>query len=210
MYMNLARLPVLRRLGISFITRSPCRISRKVGYYIFIHKSRPVSYITCNSHKSCYYSASYIIFLYMKSIIITRFTKFLIIGVGNTAVDFLVLTLLLLIYPSTSTLIYLGYKTISFTVASINSYFWNKYWVFKSSSSEKKSERIRFALVSGIGLALNVGSATTAFYLAVRLFPLVSHIIAGTTAALFGTACGLLWNFIAYSYVVFYSTSKEK
>jgi putative flippase GtrA len=131
--------------------------------------------------------------------------KFLIIGVGNTAVDFVVLNVLLLATPVHSFVFFGIFKAISFSVASLNSYIWNKYWAFKNATPymSKSKERNSFILVSLGGLFINTLASSFVFALLVQANPMISHIFAGNIGGLFGTAFGLIWNFIAYKFFVF-------
>lgn len=88
---------------------------------------------------------------------ILRVSKFAIIGALNTFLDFGILNLL-----SYLTSIYFGwwmalFNTISFVVANINSFFWNRNWAFfeKNNKQEKKNEFIKFFGVSLISLVAN-------------------------------------------------------
>ena len=57
---------------------------------------------------------------------------------------------------------YSGFKGISFIAAVVNSYFWNKYWVFASTGKNKKGEFLKFFIISAIGFGINVGIASFA------------------------------------------------
>ncbi|MDB5187550.1 MAG: putative rane protein [Candidatus Kaiserbacteria bacterium] len=134
--------------------------------------------------------------------------KFLVIGVGNTAVDFIVLNILLLVMPLHISALFGVFKAISFGIASLNSYIWNKYWAFRNDRPylSKSKERNSFILVSLGGLCINTAASSFVFALLVQANPMISHIFAGNIGGLFGTAFGLVWNFIAYKYFVFRST----
>lgn len=137
-----------------------------------------------------------------------QFSKFLLIGVSNTAVDFLVLNTLLIAFATNSSYIFAGYKAISFTVASLNSYIWNKYWAFKQVSAHGVNvrEQRNFILVSIGGLCINTTVSFVVFAIIMHSYPTLSHIMSGNIAGLFGTAIGLGWNFIAYKWFVFKHT----
>jgi putative flippase GtrA len=154
-------------------------------------------------------------FIGRKIITIWQLAKFGVTGVMNFLVDLGTLTLLTiyfrqylgiesadLVIPGFILIYYSLFKALSFIIANVNSYFWNKYWTFEANSSEKKtSEFFQFFVVSLIGLAVNVLVAS----LFVKLAPfsgLTSDQI-GLLGGAAGSIAGLAWNFIGYKFIVF-------
>lgn len=147
--------------------------------------------------------------------------KFGVIGVLNTLVDWGVLAVLLAVGPrffnatSEGTILGLGtvvitmytmYKSISFIVANINSYYWNKYWTFATGFARKtKAEFLQFFAVSLIGFLLNVGIASYVFK---AINPLAGMNVDqwGLVGAAIGSVVGLAWNFLGYKFIVFKET----
>ena len=134
--------------------------------------------------------------------------KFLITGFSNTAVDFLVLSVLLFLAPAPSSVAYLVYKVIAFSVASTNSYILNKYYVFKSlsnlsSKTVEKKQGLNFIFSCLVGLLANVAVSTAIFSWLLSTYPDMPLLLAGNLGALSGTILCLWWNFVAYKYVVF-------
>lgn len=92
----------------------------------------------------------------MKSLILQG-VRFLGIGFLNTAVDFAVLNFL-----ASSFEIYKGVgagilNVISFAVAVLHSFFWNKFWAFASTTQEKLLENFwKFAAAATLGVAVLV------------------------------------------------------
>lgn len=93
---------------------------------------------------------------------IVQFIKFGVVGVSNTAVDWIVYYLIagfLITASSAKPTV----KAISFIVAVLNSYLWNTVWTFKkeykqsvsASNSAKSSIFIKFIIVSLIGWGVN-------------------------------------------------------
>ncbi len=127
--------------------------------------------------------------------------KFIVTGGLNTFLDFAVLNILM-----TSTAIFAGgwfsfFKAVSFSVAVINSYFWNKYWTFEAGN-KRRAEFMEFLLVSIIGLGINVVAAS---FLVRYIQPIggVSAITWANIGALVATILALLWNFLGYKFLVF-------
>lgn len=142
---------------------------------------------------------------------IWQIAKFVVIGGLNTLVDLGILTWLssVALPAETPWLTVLGatiafyslYKAISFILANINSYYWNKYWTFHANdSSRPATEFTSFFAVSIIGFIINLSVASAIFHL-VHL-ALTSNQI-GLLAAAIGSIAGLAWNFLGYKFFVF-------
>ncbi|MBD3282629.1 MAG: hypothetical protein GF387_03440 [Candidatus Portnoybacteria bacterium] len=138
-----------------------------------------------------------------KLIIIFQFAKFAAVGFANTAVDFGILNLLMW---ATST--YEGSKilllnSISFLIAVIHSYAWNKFWTFRAGKrGDMTSQFLQFLVVTIIGLLINgsiVYLITTytapMFGLSMQLWANIAKVVA--------TVFSLIWNFVGYKFIVF-------
>lgn len=132
-----------------------------------------------------------------------QFGKFISVGIANTAVDFGVLNFLMLSTNISAGIFYSIFKGISFIVAVIHSYAWNKFWTFKKTETEKVGgEFLRFFVVSVIGFCINVGIAS--FVVNVISVPAVISLkIWANIGAAAGSIVGLLWNFIGFKFIVF-------
>ena len=124
--------------------------------------------------------------------------KFVIVGILNTAVDFAVLNLLMLATGIVAGLGFSLFKALSFLVAVINSYFWNKHWTFQS----EREVFLQFLAVSAIGFFLNVGTASFLVNSVGPQFGLTEQLWANAGAAA-GTLVVMTWNFLGYKFVVF-------
>lgn len=82
-----------------------------------------------------------------------RFVKFACVGASGTVVDFSVLNLMHLVFGLS-----LGVSnTISFTVAVLNNFVWNRLWTFPESRERPiGTQLLQFAAVNVIGLAINM------------------------------------------------------
>ncbi len=153
-----------------------------------------------------------------KFAIIWQLAKFLVIGVLNTLVDLGILAFLFSLASLSGTAIasndilltlfvpvtfFILYKSISFIIANINSYFWNKYWTFGTDNHKKTStEFTQFFLVSLIGFVINVVGSSLVF----TFFHQIGGLTAdqwGLIGAAVGSISGLAWNFIGYKFIVF-------
>ena len=134
--------------------------------------------------------------------IFLQVAKFAAVGGLNTLLDLGVLNVLILISGVAAGYWYPVFKGISFVVANINSYFWNKHWTFGVSDSANIKEFSQFIAVSLVGFAINVGAAS----LLVNFIGSPESISPERWAnigALSATIFSLVWNFIGYKFFVF-------
>lgn len=107
--------------------------------------------------------------------------KFIIVGVSNTAIT--TSTYLLLVSLGLN---YNLSNVIGYIVGTLNSYIWNKSWVFKQNSSKAKTF-VKFIMVNLITLSVN----------SIVLFELVSKENMGKfIAQLIATVIGMIINYI--------------
>lgn len=134
--------------------------------------------------------------------------RFAIVGVLNTVLDFAVLNLLIDFTGYNSGIGFAFAKGTSFTVAVINSYYWNKYWAFEFKEKTEK-QFLQFLVISIVGLALNTGAAS---FVVGAIEPLggLDATAWANVGALAGTLAGLAWNFAGYKFVVFRERGKTR
>ena|SRR3989344_3707882 len=135
--------------------------------------------------------------------------KFIVIGGLNTFLDFGVLNFLMLSSGVATGAGYSGFKGISFIIAVVNSYFWNKYWVFESAGEKKKGEFLKFFIISAIGFGINVGIASFAVNFVGAPAGIASNLWANIGAAL-AVVFSLIWNFLGYKFLVFKGVQEEE
>lgn len=130
--------------------------------------------------------------------------KFVSVGILNTLIDFGILNLLSYIFVIHSGSAIALFNGFSFSVAVINSYFWNKFWTFRAggSSGEGAKDFAQFVFVSLIGLGLNTGIVyflTTLVGAPQSVSPALWENIVKTIAI----PVNLTWNFLGYKFWVF-------
>ena len=139
----------------------------------------------------------------------TEAWRFILVGIINTFVDLGVLNLLIQVtHTGEKGLHFMLIKTTSFMVAVMNSYYLNRSWTFRDKGRQKSFMRAgsQFLVVSLIGAVVNVGTAS---YIATYVPPPSGvEKLWPSAAALVGTACSFIWNFIGYKYIVF--TSRDQ
>ena len=97
---------------------------------------------------------------------------------------------------------------MSFIIANVNSYFWNKHWTFSSGKSATAGEFGKFFTVSVIGFAVNVGAAS--FIVNVIAAPAgFSPAMWANVGAVVATLAALAWNFLGYKFIVFGNVRRE-
>lgn len=128
---------------------------------------------------------------------IIQFVKFAVVGLSNTAVDWIVYYALINTLLSESAE-KSGAKAISFVAAVVNSYIWNSIWTFRKEYKDtvgsradigkKSSVFMRFFVVSLIGWGIN--------YLVFRV-TLENIVNRDIIALVFASGAAVIWNFFA-------------
>lgn len=132
-----------------------------------------------------------------------EFSKFAVVGVLNSGVDFGILNFLMLMTGLSSGGAFLAFKSVSVTLGVINSYLWNKYWTFNTSSAaDARREFVAFMVVTLIAVAVNVAGADVIVNVigAPRGF---SARLWANIGAISGAGLTLFTNFFGYKFFVF-------
>lgn len=132
-----------------------------------------------------------------------EFSKFAVVGVLNSGVDFGILNLLMLITGVSSGAGFLAFKSVSVTLGVLNSYLWNKYWTFNTSNSaDARREFMAFMVVTLIAVGVNVTGADV--IVNVIGAPVgVSAKLWANVGAISGAGLTLFTNFFGYKFFVF-------
>lgn len=143
---------------------------------------------------------------FLKKLLERQFVRFLIIGTMNTAIDWSVLNILLLVTRTTSITSYALFKSFSFSLAIINSFFFNKHWTFEQKTSGYSDKEIlKFVLINIGGLIINSGIAT----LMTGLCGVglgrgdLQFLLCANVGVIVATGVSFLWNFFGYKFFVF-------
>lgn len=134
--------------------------------------------------------------------LISQFSKFVVVGFMNTAIDIGTLNVFMFATGVTGGVYLALLNSVSFSLATTNSYLWNKYWTFRKKNSVKVMEIGQFLTVSLIGLAINSG---VVYLISTHVSPVLG-ISAGlwvNFAKIVATGFSLIWNFIGYKFFVF-------
>jgi len=132
-----------------------------------------------------------------------QLAKFGAVGASNFSIDIGVYSLLIFMTGITTGSFIPLFKGLSFIVAVVNSYLWNKHWSFEDKSkTDVGKEFIQFLTVSLIGIIINIGIV---HYLVNVLgsFGSIDGKTWATLSAIFSAVFVLTWNFVGYKFIVF-------
>lgn len=135
--------------------------------------------------------------------LVKQFSKFVVVGIINTAIDFFVLNLEMIITGITSGPFILLFNSVSFSVATVNSYFMNKHWTFQDRKKSHEAVKFsQFLAVSIIGISINGG---TVYFITTFITPFfgIDPLLWANIAKLAATGLSLIWNFVGYKLWVF-------
>lgn len=140
-------------------------------------------------------------FLGHRASVFYQLSKFALVGGLNFLIDLGVLNLLIAATGTATGFWVIIFKAISFLIAVISSFLWNKFWTFGSLGTDAASRQFfGFLVVSTIGLLINDGSFATFNAFGPGSFDAKTW--ASISAAL-ASGVGLIWNFIGYKFLVF-------
>lgn len=124
------------------------------------------------------------------------------VGILNTMIDFGILNLLIWLTGITGGWNLAPLNAISFLFATTNSYFWNKFWTFKTKKEASGKEFSQFLIISVIGMGVNTGIVVAGTSL---ISPLAGLSLGAwaNIIKLAATIFSMIWNFIGYKFIVF-------
>lgn len=134
-----------------------------------------------------------------------QLTRFSLVGIANTGIDFLMTNLLFVAFRPDSMAGLTLISVLACLVAATNSYLVNSRWTFADRANQD-GQIGRFVVFAGLGMVVN----TAVFLFLVRYLPLlltldpVSNL---NMAKLGGVVCALAVTFLGYRFGVFYSAS---
>lgn len=135
--------------------------------------------------------------------VLYQLTKFTLVGGSNFLIDLGTLNVLIA-FSGVATGFYANvFKALSFLVAVIWSFFWNKFWTFSARSVEHAGRQFtEFFAVTVVSFLINLG-----------VFALLNDFVGArgginpptwaSLSAAGAAVIGLIWNFIGYKFVVF-------
>lgn len=131
-----------------------------------------------------------------------QFGRFVAIGFSNAAVDFGVLYILIASTGLAAGLAYSAFKAISFSVATVHSFYWNKNWAFEAGASHGGGREVAsFLAVAVVSLLVNVTVAS--IVVALRPAGVEVELWAGI-GAVAGAAAAIVFSFTGFRVFVFH------
>ncbi len=125
---------------------------------------------------------------------------FVIVGFLNTAVDFAVLNLLILLTHHDSGLWLIVFTCLGFLAAVLNSYVLNGRLTFRGQTSHTSYRFVRFIAVNAVGMIIN----SSIVWLMVQIIgDRLSPIVAINVSKALAVMCSLCWNYFAIKRWVF-------
>ena len=133
-----------------------------------------------------------------------RFLKFSFVGVTGTIVDFGVMNLASLVFH----LPLLWAQAISFSIAVINNFLWNRYWTYPDSRSKKaQNQLLQFLLINIVGILIRTPLIAWLNNLILNLLeqtnvilPVDDFVLSQNLALAGSIVIILFWNFFANRY----------
>lgn len=130
-----------------------------------------------------------------------RFLKFAIVGGVGFIIDTGTLSLLVFLFGLNTDRRRLLAKGISFTLAVISNFFWNRRWTYPESRSKPITRQlVQFFVLNLIGLAINLAVFALADAL---LTPLLGPVLALYGAQIAAVGVAMFWNFMANRLVTY-------
>lgn len=142
----------------------------------------------------------------------TTFLTYALVGLGGTAIDVGVFALLIAATPlGTSLPGHIAAATVSFLLAVVNNYVWNRRYTFAHRKDRHRKQFTKFFIVSCIGWLLNIAFLTlysSLIYDALLLqyaadAAYVLPTLGSVTAKIAASITVLLYNYLANSYWTF-------
>lgn len=138
--------------------------------------------------------------------VLYQFAKFAAVGSLNSFVDLGIFNLGTYLYGVDPELLsntaFFLFKSLSFLVATTNSYLWNKRWTFGDTSTSHADTIVKFYIITGSIYFLNTGMATLVKTNG-PLFGISPNLWVNVLSPVAGIFSAMLVNFLSYKFFVF-------
>ena len=137
-----------------------------------------------------------------------QFLRYCLVGGVNTAIDLLVLNILLWRFPTNNVQVLVVYNSFAYSSGAVSSFFLNKYWTFRQKHRTTWREVIRFVSI----LLLEVLYSNGLVWLAGKaLQPVIANpTLWGNTSKLIAVAVGAVISYIFMRFWTFASGSQNQ
>jgi putative flippase GtrA len=139
---------------------------------------------------------------------IRQFLRYCLVGGVNTAIDLLVLNILLWRFPTNNVQVLVVYNSFAYSSGAVSSFFLNKYWTFRQKHRTTRREVMRFASI----LLLEVLYSNGLVWLAGKaLQPVIANpTLWGNASKLIAVAVGAVISYIFMRFWTFASGSQNQ
>jgi len=137
--------------------------------------------------------------------LVVGYAKFSVVGLTNVVVDYGMLNLLLLLFPTRDHNYLVAYNLVAVLLANTNSYLWNTRWTFRSRVRPDYRQKVMFAAQA----LLNVGVSSAVLWLAARYlfaYTALPPIIVGNLAKILSSVVATTVSFLILRSLVFRDT----
>ena len=134
-----------------------------------------------------------------------QFAKYAIIGFFSAGIDLAIFNIFIYLTEIERGPEIILFKAISFSLAMLNSYTWNKIWTFefteKTEENRHSGRFFQFAAITVFGLMLNVGATS----LIISIPPPLgfTQILWNNIAAIAAIIVNVIFNFMGYKMIIF-------
>jgi putative flippase GtrA len=136
----------------------------------------------------------------------SQFLRYGAVGILNLTLSIIIFNFFLLSFHVTRGPLVSILSLVTFGIVVTHSFLWNKFLVFKSSTSDHRREYTMFFIVSGIVSVINTGIITVLVNVIGPPYGLSAHLWANV-ALLITIPVAVLCNYFGYKFFVF--TKKE-
>jgi len=138
-----------------------------------------------------------------------QFAKYVVTGVFNTILDTSIFNILTFTTQVFAGSLIILFKTISFSIAVTIAYFLNRSWAFQTQKASDTKEFLSYVVATAGGLLINLG--IVGFLVNIMgAPPHISQPLWINIANLIAVAFSMIWNFIAYKFFIFKSSTEDK
>lgn len=137
-----------------------------------------------------------------------QFLRYCLVGAANTAIDLLILNILLWRFPTNNVQVLVGYNSIAYAGGAVSSFFLNKYWTFRRTHKASWREVTRFV----VSLVLEILYSNVLIWLAGKaLQPFIANTtLWGNASKLVAVAVGAVITYLFMRFWTFASTPQER
>jgi putative flippase GtrA len=130
-------------------------------------------------------------------------SKYITVGILNTLVDFFVLNALLILTSVRGGILFSLIKAIASLCGATNSYFWNKFWVFKNDKIIKIKEYFEFLFLAYSTSIFDVILSSLIINFINPPFSFITPLLWANICSVLGSLPGMIIRFLGYKKWVF-------